>query len=204
MNVLMPKNLTEFGDLLDTVVDPVLWVVTARFGDEQSGLIATFVQNASLVPALPRMLAAIAKHHYTWNLIENSHSFALHLVGENRPEWVDRFGLQSGRMSDKFTDLQTTRGTTGSPLLEDAILWMECRVEASLDTGDRTVYLAEVLSVGTGADDKPLRLKRMLELLPERQRSELQRTTANDIALDTAAISAWRVDKKRSVPSDAP
>jgi flavin reductase (DIM6/NTAB) family NADH-FMN oxidoreductase RutF len=200
----MSKNLTEFGDLLDTVVDPVLWVVTARFGDEQSGLIATFVQNASLVPALPRMLAAIAKHHYTWNLIENSQSFALHLVGETRLEWVDRFGLHSGRMSDKFTALQTTRGTTGSPLLEDAILWMECRVEASLDTGDRTVYLAEVVDVGTGADDKPLRLKRMLELLPEHQRSELQRMTANDITLDTAAISAWRVNENKPVRTEAP
>lgn len=198
----MSKNLTEFGDLLDTVVDPVLWVVTARFGDEQSGLIATFVQNASLVPALPRMLAAIAKHHYTWNLIENSQSFALHLVGETRLEWVDRFGLHSGRMSDKFTALQTTRGTTGSPLLEDAILWMECRIETSLDIGDRTVYLAEVLNVGTGVDDTPLRLKRMLEHLPEHQRSELRRMTANDIALDAAAISAWRIGKDMSVGSE--
>jgi flavin reductase (DIM6/NTAB) family NADH-FMN oxidoreductase RutF len=204
MDLHMPKNLTEFGDLLDTVVDPVLWVVTARFGDEQSGLIATFVQNASLVPSLPRMLAAIAKHHYTWNLIENSRSFALHLVGETRLEWVDRFGLHSGRMSDKFTNLQTTRGTTGSPLLEDAVLWMECRVEASLDTGDRTVYLAEVVDVGTGADDKPLRLKRMLELLPEHQRSELQRMTANDITLDTAAISAWRVGENKPVRTESP
>jgi flavin reductase (DIM6/NTAB) family NADH-FMN oxidoreductase RutF len=61
----MPKNLTEFDDLLDAVLDPVLWVVTARCGDEQSGLIATFVPKASLVPALPRMVAAIARHHYT-------------------------------------------------------------------------------------------------------------------------------------------
>ena len=59
----MRTNLTEFDDLLDSVLDPVLWVVTARFGDEQSGLIATFVQKASLVPALPRMVTAIARHH---------------------------------------------------------------------------------------------------------------------------------------------
>ena len=200
----MSKNPTEFGDLLDTVLDPVLWVVTARFGEEQSGLIATLVQKASLVPDCPRILAAIAKHHYTWNLIENSRTFAVHLVGETRLDWVGRFGLHSGRIDDKFTGLQTKRGTTGSPLLEDAILWMECRVETSLDIGDRTVYLAEVLSVGTGADDTPLRLKRMLECLPEHQRSELQRMTANDIALDAAAISAWRVGKDMSVGSENP
>jgi len=195
----MSKNLTEFGDLLDTVLDPVLWVVTARSGEEQSGLIATLVQKASLIPDFPRVLTAIAKHHYTWNLIEKSRSFALHLFGETRLDWVGRFGLHSGRTDDKFTGLQTTNGTTGSPLLEGAILWMECRVETSLDTGDRTVYLAEVLNVGTGVDDTPLRLKRMLERLPEHQRSELRRMTANDIALDAAAISAWRIRKEMSV-----
>jgi flavin reductase (DIM6/NTAB) family NADH-FMN oxidoreductase RutF len=200
----MPNNLTEFSELLDNVLDPVLWVVTARFGDEQSGMIATFVQKASLVPDLPRMLAVIAKHHYTWELIENSRSFSLHLFGATQFEWIDRFGLHSGRMSDKFSDLQTTRDKTGSPLLENAILWMECRVEESLDTGDRTVYLAEVVNVGTGADDKPLRLRRMLELLSEHQRNELQRKTANDITLDSAAISAWRIGKQKSLGSEAP
>ena len=202
MALQMPKNLTEFGDLLDSVLDPVLWVVTARFGDEQSGLIATFVQKASLVPALPRMVTAIARHHYTWSLIENSQSFALHLVGETQLDWVDRFGLHSGRTSDKFAGLPTTRGTTGSPLLEDALLWMECRVEASLDTGDRTIYLAEIVSVGTGADDRPLRLKRMLELLPEHQRSELERLTAKDVTLDTAAIETWRAGKRSPAGSE--
>lgn len=198
----MPKNLTELGDLLDTVLDPFLWVVTARFGEEQSGLIATFVQKASLVPDVPRMVAALAKHHYTWKLIENSQSFALHLIGETRLDWVGRFGLHSGRIDDKFNDLQTRSGTTGSPLLEEAILWMECRVETTLDTGDRTIYLAEVVDAGTGVDDKPLRLKRMLELLPENQQSEHRRMTANDIALDAAAIGAWRVGKDKSVGSE--
>ena len=200
----MSTTLTDFRDLLDTVLDPVIWVVTARFGDEQSGLIAMFVQQASLVPDCPRMLAGIAKQHYTWSLIENSRSFALHLVGETQLEWVGRFSLRSGRTDDKFTGLQTRAGTTGSPLLENAILWMECRVEASLDTGDRTVYLADVVGVGTGADDKPLRLKRMLQLLPDEQRSELQRITANHIVLDAAAISAWRAAQKNAVCEEAP
>lgn len=200
----MPENTTEFGDLLDKVLDPVLWVVTARSGYEQSGLIANFVHKASLVPDLPRILVAIARHHHTWSAIENSRSFAVHIVGEARLEWVSRFGLRSGRNVDKFTGLQTRRGITGAPLLEEAVLWMECRVEASLGTGDRTIYVAEVVSAGTGADDTPLRLKRMLELLPADQRSELQCMLAKDIAVDSAAIRAWRVGKEKPVRLDAP
>ena len=105
-------------------------------------------------------------------------------------------GLQSGRNSDKFHGVQTSQGITGSPLLEDALLWMECRVEASLDTGDRIIYLAEVVNAGGKADDTPLRLKRLLQLLTQQQRDEFQRLTANDITLDIAAIRAWRVGKE--------
>ena len=187
----MSGNTTEIRDLLDDVLDPVLWVVTARSGDEQSGLIATFVNKASIVPDMPRMMVAIARHHYTWSLIERSQSFAIHVVGESRLEWVSRFGLHSGKNVHKFTGLNTKTGVMGSPLLEEAILWMECRVEASLDTGDRTVYVADIVSAGKGTDDRPLRLKRMLELLSPDQRSELKHMLAKDIEVDAAAIRAW-------------
>ena len=56
-----------------------------------------------------------------------------------------RFGLRSGRDADKLAGLSMTTATTGSPILTDALGWLDCRVEARLDTGDRTVYLAEVV-----------------------------------------------------------
>ena len=36
-------------------------------------------------------------------------------------------------------------GPSGSPILGGAAGWLDCRVEARLETGDRTVYLAEVV-----------------------------------------------------------
>jgi flavin reductase (DIM6/NTAB) family NADH-FMN oxidoreductase RutF len=198
----MAERLTELGELLTPLLDPVLWLVTAQFGENTGGLIATFVQQASLVPTVPRMLIAIAKHHHTWDLIARSRSFSLHLIREAQIEWVDRFGLHSGRTSDKFAGLQTRTGVTGSPILEGAVLCIECRVETSMDTGDRTVYLGEVVSFERGVDGPPLRLKRTLELLTEQQRSELRRRTVNDIELDKAAIHAWRASQNVIVHSD--
>jgi flavin reductase (DIM6/NTAB) family NADH-FMN oxidoreductase RutF len=192
----MSEILSQFGERIDAFVDPVLWLVTARFGDKQSGLIATLVQKASVAPAFPRMLATISKNHYTWELIEQSRSFALHLFSEDQLAWVDRFGLHSGRDRNKFADLPTKPGTTGSPLLEDALLWIDCRVEACFDLGDRTTYLAEVVSANAGVSGLPLRLERTLKLLSDEQRNELKRRRAHDIALDNAAISAWRTRKE--------
>ncbi|HEV3022592.1 MAG TPA: flavin reductase family protein, partial [Pirellulales bacterium] len=97
--------------------DRELWLVTAQAGSRRGGLIATFVSHASLVPELPRVLIAVALQHHTWELIESSGAFGLHLIGEEQLDWVWRFGLQSGRDTDKLAGLTIETAATGSPLL---------------------------------------------------------------------------------------
>lgn len=172
--------------------DRELWLVTARAGARQGGLIATFVCHASLPPELPRVLVAIAKQHHTWQLIEDSGAFALHLVGEEQLDHVWRFGLASGRDVDKFAGRAVQQGTTGSPLLEDTLGWVDCRVEARFDTGDRTAYLAEVVDAQLHRRDPPLTMRRLLQLAPADKLQELRRQREHDSAVDAAAIRSWR------------
>src|SRR6516225_194631 len=87
--------------------DRELWLLTAAAGGRRGGLIATFVSQASIVPDLPRVVVGIAKQHHTWGLIEASGAFALHLLSADELDWVWRFGLQSGRDSDKLDGLAT-------------------------------------------------------------------------------------------------
>lgn len=98
-------------------VDPALWLVTAQAGARRGGLIATFVASASIVPEMPRVLVGLARQHHTWELVEQSGAFALHLLGERHLDWVWRFGITSGREGDKLAGLDVTAGATGSPLL---------------------------------------------------------------------------------------
>ena len=126
-------------------LDRELWLVTARAGERCSGLIATYVSRVSLVPELPRVTIALAKHHFTHELIEATGTFCMQLIDEDRIDWVWRFGIPSGREIDKLHGLATSTGASGSPILTGATGWLDCRVEARMDTGDRTVYLAEVL-----------------------------------------------------------
>ncbi len=173
-------------------LDRELWLVTAAAGPRRGGLIATFVSSASIVPELPRMLVGIARQHHTWELIEASNAFALHLLGEEHIDWVWRFGLESGRDTGKLAGLATRPGTTGAPLLTDAAAWLECRVEARLDTGDRTVYLAEVMDGRQQKTIPILMARRMLELASPENKRMLRDQLNRDAAVDAAAIQAWR------------
>jgi flavin reductase (DIM6/NTAB) family NADH-FMN oxidoreductase RutF len=173
-------------------LDRELWLVTAQAGPRHGGLIATFVCQASIVPDLPRVLVGLAKSHFTWELVEQSSAFGLHLLGEEHLDWVWRFGLPSGRDGDKLDGLSVRTGASGAPLLVETRGWLDCRVETRLDTGDRTVYLAEVLDA-KAPDPRPiLTLSRMIERAPAERRGELQEQLLRDGAVDAAAIMAWR------------
>jgi flavin reductase (DIM6/NTAB) family NADH-FMN oxidoreductase RutF len=177
-------------------LDRELWLVTASAGPRRGGLIATFVSQASIVPEMPRMLVGLDRQHHTWELIEASGAFALHLLEEEHLDWVWRFGLRSGRAFDKLDGLDPRTAVSGSPILTKALGWLDCRVEARLDMGDRTVYLAEVLAGELVRSQPALTVKRMLQLAPPDKLGELKRQLDQDAAADKAAIAAWRSERE--------
>lgn len=188
----------SLADMVSPVLrrlDPEVWIITAADGARRGGLVATTLMSVSIVPELPRVALTIARHHATWELIERSGSFAAHLVSDDQDEWIWRFGTQSGRDVDKLAGLAWRPGTTGSPLLDGAVAWLECRIEERMPTGDRILYLAEVVAGALERDAPPLTMQRLLHRAPDDRRRQLQSQLAADARLDAAAIQAWRADR---------
>lgn len=182
-------------------LDRELWLVTAQAGSRRGGLIATFVNPASIVADLPRMVVGLAKQHHTWEVVEASGAFALHLLGEQHLDWIWRFGLKSGHDQDKFEGLTISSAATGSPILEDTIGWLDCRVETKQHTGDRTIYLAEVLEGQVTHFGPPLTQRRLLELCPADKLADLKRQRHNDSVADAEAIRVWRQHRNGQAPT---
>jgi flavin reductase (DIM6/NTAB) family NADH-FMN oxidoreductase RutF len=193
-----PAAATLFGHL-----DHELWLITAAAQGRRGGLIATFVSQASLPANWPRLLVGLARQHHTWELVQAGGVFAAHLLAEEQIDRVWRFGLQSGRDADKFADLTVQAGITGCPLLPDAPGWLECRVEASLDTGDRTIFLGEVVDARWHGQASLLTTRRMLQFAPPEKLQLLQEQVAHDSAVDAAAIRVWR-ERRALTPDPSP
>jgi flavin reductase (DIM6/NTAB) family NADH-FMN oxidoreductase RutF len=172
--------------------DRELWLLTAQAGGRRSGLIATFVGQASIVPDMPRVLVGLDHHHFTAELVEASGAFGLHLLGEEHLPWVWRFGIESGRDRDKFEGLTVQRAGTGSPLVAGTIGWMDCRVEARLDVGDRAISVAEVRAAAVERAAPPLTLKHVLQSGAAEPLRRLKEAMIGDGAVAAEAIRAWR------------
>lgn len=172
--------------------DRELWLLTVAAQGQRGGLIATFVNQASIVPEMPRVVIGLAHQHHSRGLVESAGAFALHLLAEHQLDRVWHFGLESGRDRDKLANLPLRVGETGAPILNDAPAFLECRIEAHWDSGDRTIYLAAVVA---GALVKPgpvLTMRRAVELAPPERLRQLREGLVRDAAVDAAAIQKWR------------
>jgi flavin reductase (DIM6/NTAB) family NADH-FMN oxidoreductase RutF len=129
-------------------------------------------------------------------LIRRSRSFAAHLVDQPQRDLIWRFGLESGRRTNKFADLGWRRGGSGSPVLETALAWLDCSVEAELDIGDRSIYVGAVLDGGVSRSGIPLTANRIVELASPEQRARMDADRRRDEQIDAAAMLEWRAKRR--------
>ena len=176
-------------------LDREIWIVTSSDGDQQGGLIATAFETASVVPEMPRVIIGIGKQHFTYDLIEASGRFAAHLITEEQIDYAWKFGTSSGHNIHKFTDIDASESKLGNPLLPQSIGWLDCRVEAKLDAGERVWYLAEVVDGKMNNDETPLTVHRLFQDAPNDKLAALGAQLQKDVALDTEAICRWREGK---------
>ncbi len=188
----MCKNKTDQIEEALQLLDPVLLAVTSQDKNGRGGLIATFVSNASIVPDCPRLMVGIAHQHHTWTLIENSNRCALHLLGRKQLEWVWKLGTSSGRQTDKLADFKTAQWVTGAPILSEAIAAFDCKVEARFETGDRTVYLLEVLEARKMKSETAMKFSDLWKIADHKQRSLMKTLLEADQQIDRTAIQQWR------------
>lgn len=133
-------------DVLFSLWSPVM-AVTVASGSHNNAFIATSATCASFAPPNPmRLTVQMLKLNYSYELVQESGAFAVHLLSQEQMELVRWLATASGRDRDKLGSLLHTIGVTGSPVLEDALAYLECRVINRMDAGDRVVLLADVVA----------------------------------------------------------
>ncbi len=133
-----------------------LVAITTAHGGQANGQIAVSALNASILRDRPRILIDIWKANFTHHLLLESGVFALHLLGEQHLNLIEQLGLRSGRDGDKLAGLRWETRQTGAPILLDTLGYLEARVRATLDAGDMTCFLADVLDGAILTPGEPL------------------------------------------------
>ena len=121
-------------------------IVTVRLGDAIHGMTATAVCRISVTP--PLLLVCISKHAFTHSLISVSGIFAVNLLHQGQRELAERFAGRCPELLDRFAGVAYHHEVTGAPILDDSLGYFDCRLVASHDGGDHTIFVGQVEAVG--------------------------------------------------------
>ena len=169
-----------------------LWVVTAAAGEMRGGLTATWVSQASIDAERPVVAAAIAVNHHTRSVIDAAGAFAVHLLRSDQGEAAYHFARSTGHEVDKLAGISYQTGTTGSPILEDCLGWIEGRVYDCYDGGDRIYYWADVVAASGPPEGSPLTDQQWISAAGDQVRAELAMLRRQDAEQQRPLLDAWR------------
>ncbi|MFN6485469.1 MULTISPECIES: diflavin flavoprotein [unclassified Nostoc] len=120
-----------------------LCVLTAKEGDRSSAMLASWVSQASFSP--PGLTIAVAKDRAVETLTHTGNKFVLNILKEgNHLGLMKHFLKPFGPGQDRFTDVATQETESGSPILTDALAYLECSVQNRMESGDHWLVYATV------------------------------------------------------------
>lgn len=134
----------RFRDVLGRFATGVT-VVTALGDEGPVGLTCQSFMSVSLEP--PLVVFSPARASRSWPLIQASGSYCVNLLAAHQSDLADRMAT---RGVDKFADVAWRPSpVTGSPVLEGALGYVDCRIHAVHDAGDHRLVVGRVVDLGT-------------------------------------------------------
>ena len=121
-----------------------LYIVTSAGGAEVSAATVSWLNQASFDP--PLIMMGVRKDSHTHALLEKSKVCAIHFLGREQKHIAESFFKPSKLEGSTINGQEFEKGPlTGSPILKDVPAYVECKIVDSIQRGDHSVFVAEVL-----------------------------------------------------------
>lgn len=120
-----------------------LFVVTARRGPLETGLLASWIQQCSFEP--PMVSVAIKRGREFLNWLENGAAFVVNILDSSQTDMIIHFGKGFSPGEPVFQQLEVERTREGTPVLSEALAYLECRVAGRAASGDHELILGQVV-----------------------------------------------------------
>jgi len=148
-------NSSDFRSALGTFATGVTVVTTVGDNAEPYGMTANAFSSVSLDP--PLVLICVIKGTRGSEEIERNSVFAVNILAEDQ-EPLSRFFASRDRPTGPgaFAEIAHRTAATGSPVLDGASGYLDCRVHAIHEAGDHVVVIGEVLALESNAEARPL------------------------------------------------
>lgn len=123
-----------------------LYVLTANENGKDNGCIINTVMQVTSDPL--QIAIAVNKRNFTTGMIQNTKKFNISVLSENSKfEIFKRFGYQSGKDVDKFSDFFDTKRSPNGVLYitKNTNSYMSAYVKQEIDLGTHIMFIAQLV-----------------------------------------------------------
>lgn len=133
----------EWQDVLDRFPYGI-YLVTISVPEGYNGMIASWVTQCSHEP--PRLALAIRKNRLSHAQILETKKFCINVLPQEFAGMIKNFKIADWK--NKFNTAGHFLSSSGLPVLDDCIGYLDCSVENTIDTGDHTLIIADIVAGG--------------------------------------------------------
>jgi len=120
-----------------------LYVLTAEKGDQIAASTVNWVTQASFEP--PLVVVGVKADSGAHALINETRAFALNILGKGQQNQAFAFFKPAEGDGSTVGGEAYTSGETGSPILDCAAAFLECRLTDVIARGDHSIFVGEVV-----------------------------------------------------------
>lgn len=119
-------------------------VVTTTASGVDHAMTASAFTSVSLDPIL--VLVCVDKEARFRDAVLESGAWGVSILATGQRRAAEWFAMKGRPLIGQLDRFPFHRGTTGAPLLDDAVAWLECRTSAVYDGGDHDIVLGAVVT----------------------------------------------------------
>ena len=139
-------------DIVSKAITHGVYIVTTRTKERINGMTAAWASQVSMNPLL--LMVSVSPARYTHGLIKESGYFAINVLAEGQEGIAQSFGFRSGRKHDKFQNIPYFDAPNGSPILQDAMAYFECKLINDFSAGDHSLFIGQVVEAKMSKSDQ--------------------------------------------------
>jgi len=121
-----------------------LFILTARQGDVETGMLASWVQQCAFEP--PHLSVALQRNRPVGELLTVGAPFTLNILDDTQTDMIAHFGRGFTLGESAFHGLEIERLPDEAPILTDALAYLQCRVVSRHPVGDHELFLGQVVA----------------------------------------------------------
>jgi flavin reductase (DIM6/NTAB) family NADH-FMN oxidoreductase RutF len=159
-----PEQQQEYDKLRRRVLWALpygLYVIGSRAGDRRNGMTLNWATQVSFDPKL--VAISVENGSVTHQLITEGGAFSLNVIDREDRAIVRKFTKPVDVDAEAHTlnGFPFHDGVSGSPILDQAVAYVDCEVRETLPVGGHTLFVGEVVDAGfqKPEDTPPLRME---------------------------------------------